>query len=212
MTSLLTGFGDPPYKLHLGCGEHKMEAKEGEPRWINIDIVTTEAADLSFDLGEPGWPFPDESVIEAFSSHTLEHLEAKQRIVFLNELYRVLQFGGKALIITPHWKSPRAFQDPTHKWPPIPPEFYLYANKEWRVANKLDHYLGISSDFDFTYGEELEPEWQNRSVEAHSFAVKHYTSAARDLHVNLLKNSRNGQGAANEPRAGQASGADGNSG
>ena len=79
----------------------------------------------------------------------------------------------------------RCWQDPTHKRA-ISEATFLYFNKEWRKANNLSHY-NIESDFDFVYGYDIAPEWANRSEEARSFAIKHYTNVINDIHVTLTK-------------------------
>ena len=89
-------------------------------------------------------------------------------------------------VIVPYWSSPRAVQDPTHQWPPIVEQSFLYFNAEWRKANKLEHYLG-KCDFDFTYGYLAEQDTANRSQESQQFWVKHYIGAVNDLQVNLVK-------------------------
>ena len=65
---------------------------------------------------------------------------------FFNECYRILKPGGKMRHLHPYYKSVRAVQDPTHKWPPISENSYFYWDKEWREMNKLDHYP-INCDF-----------------------------------------------------------------
>jgi len=62
----------------------------------------------------------------------------------------------------------------------------MYFNKQWRDANKLEHY-GIKSDFDFTYGYMVDPAWQNRSEEARNFAIRFYINAVSDIQVVMTK-------------------------
>jgi ubiquinone/menaquinone biosynthesis C-methylase UbiE len=165
-------------KLDLGCGENKQSGFTG------VDFYSK--ADIKADLFKFPWPFEDNSVEEAHCSHFFEHVPAKVRIQFMDELYRVLIVGGKATFITPYWSSVRATQDPTHEWPPISENSYLYFNKGWREVNKLTHYLG-TADFDFTYGYGLDPETAGKNSELQSFYVKHYANSVLDLHVTLVK-------------------------
>jgi hypothetical protein len=158
-------------KLDLGCGPHK---KEG---FVGIDIRKFDGVDHVFDMSRDPWPFADNSVEEAYSAHSLEHIPSKeveweletvqipiigerQRLVkkityprahFFNELWRVMKPGAKATIITPHWCSPRATGDMTHEWPPVSEWLWLYLDKTWRPQN-APHDDFITCDFTYTLG------------------------------------------------------------
>lgn len=166
-------------KLDLGCGESKHEG------FLGVDLHAA-GVDFKVDLTQFPWPWADASVDEVWCSHFFEHIDGPMRVKFMDELYRVLVTGGKATIVTPYWSSPRAIQDPYHKWPPVVEQSYLYFNKGWREANKLTHYLGIA-DFDFTYGYLADQETASKSQETQQFYVKHYLQAVNDLQVNLVK-------------------------
>ena len=167
-------------KLDLGCGQSPMDGFTG------VDISPDCGADIVHDLLSFPWPFEDESVEEVHCSHFFEHVPGPLRMPFMDELWRVLVPGGTAKIITPHWSSMRAIQDPTHAWPPVAPASYLYFNKQWRADNHLDHYP-VTCDFDFTYADMIDVPWSLRSNEARDFAVRHYINVATDLHVHLTK-------------------------
>lgn len=128
-----------PIRLHLGCGNVRLDG------FVNIDYVKTDAVDVLCDLSLPDWPWADNSVEYATSSHVIEHLPMREDItldgfvVFFNELGRVLQPGGRAEIRAPYGKSQRAFQDPTHRRFIVENSF-LYLSKAWRDGNGLDHY------------------------------------------------------------------------
>ena len=79
----------------------------------------------------------------------------------------------------------RAWQDPTHKRA-ISEASFLYANKEWRTSQGLDHYP-ITCDFDFSYGYALAPELTTRSQEYRDYAIKHLWNSVQDLHVTLTR-------------------------
>lgn len=168
------------YKLDLGCGNNKREGFTG------IDFKKTPAVDIVHDLFKFPWPFADGSVEEVHCSHFFEHVPAKLRGAFMDELYRVMKPGAKAQFITPYWSSVRAIQDPTHEWPPISEMSYLYFNKGWREANKLEHY-GFECDFDFTCGYGLAGDIAPKNQEAQQFAISHYINAANDLFCNLTR-------------------------
>lgn len=169
-------------KLDLGCGDNKKEGFTG------VDKFKTDSVDIVHDLFVYPWPFEDASVEEVHCSHFFEHIPGMDRPKWIDELYRVLAPGGKATLITPYARSPRATQDFTHMWPPISEETYLYFNKSWREANKLTHgYYGMTADFDYTYGYSIDPNWQMRADEARGFAMRHYNNVIHDLWVTLIK-------------------------
>jgi hypothetical protein len=58
----------------------------------------------------------------------------------MDELWRILQPGGTALIVVPKWDSPGAVQDFTHEWPPVAPQSFLYFNRDARRLMGLEHY------------------------------------------------------------------------
>jgi hypothetical protein len=87
----------------------------------------------------------------------------------------------------------RAIQDPFHCWPPVAESSFLYFNKDWRDANKLNHYLG-TCNFNFTYGYLLDPETAGKAQEVQYHYIKHYTGAVSDLQVNLEKIHENSNG------------------
>jgi hypothetical protein len=170
-------------RLDLGCGQRPKEGFKG------VDIAKVESVDFSgVDLFSFPWPFADASVDEVYSAHFFEHVPAKLRFGFMDELWRVLKPGQHAQIICPYYNGARASQDATHEWPPISEASFLYFNKSWRELNKLDHYQ-VTCDFDITYGYTFYPDWQSRSEEARAFAMKHYTNVIMDIHVSLVKRS-----------------------
>lgn len=169
-----------PLKLDLGCGQNKRDG------FLGVDIVLMPGIDVVHDLTVTPWPWKNESVGEVFSSHFLEHLDGPERVRVMDELWRVLVPGAQALIIVPYYSSMRASQDPYHKWPPLSEASFLYFNREWRKANKLDHYP-IHCDFDFSYGYGLAGDWGSRAQEARDFAVQHYINVVADLHVTMVK-------------------------
>ena len=118
-----------PLKLDFGCGPHKKEGFTG------VDIHQFDGkVDIVADLTKR-WPWRDSSIAEAHASHFIEHLNASQRIHFVNELYRTLMPGAKCLLIVPHWGSCRAYGDLTHQWPPVSEFWFYYLSKVWRAAN-----------------------------------------------------------------------------
>ncbi len=174
---------DGPLKLNLGCGGRRHEDFAG------VDIVRTAVTDFKVDLFKFPWPWPDDSVDEVFSNQFFEHVPAKLRARFMQELWRVMKLDAKCLFITPHYASMRAVQDATHEWPPICEASYAYYNETWMRLNELAHY-DIGCNFDYTYGHLLQPTIQARNDEARNFAIAHYINAVDDLGVTLWKRAR----------------------
>lgn len=181
-------------RLNLGCGHNKPD-----PGWIGVDIrqFKTKSVDKIVDLRKR-WPWKDDSVDEAFASHVLEHFSMKDRLHFMNELYRVLKPGGKATIVTPHWASVRAYGDPTHVMPPVCQMFYSYLDREWCTdqAPAVRHECRLTCDFrGTTFGMILRPDIQPRDLEYQTFAVTNYIEAAQDLIANMVKPAKRAKAA-----------------
>jgi SAM-dependent methyltransferase len=173
-------------KLDFGCGPNKREGFKG------VDIIAFDGVDYVMDITGAPWQFEDNSVDEAHASHFLEHLTAPQRVVFFNELYRVLKPKAQCTIITPHWASSRAYGDPTHQWPPVCEFGYFYLSRKWREdnaphADAKHSSTGYSCDFDATWGYSLHPSLGVRNEEWQQFAINFYKEAAQDLIATVTK-------------------------
>ena len=191
--------------LDLGCGDNKINAESViqnaiVPQGSNVEVVGvdfySDSADVKWDLRKAPYPFEDESIDGAFSNHFLEHLTGEERIIFFNEMYRILKPGARMRLVHPYYKSSRAVQDPTHKFPSICEESYLYWDKQWRDANKLGHYLG-NCDFEVVprgTGKEAkifytwqDTSWANKNEETRGFAMRHYFNVIADMIVDITK-------------------------
>lgn len=186
--------------LDLGCGENKATIdtllgyglispdQKDMVKIIGVDNQKVAGVDKIHDLTKFPYPFKDNSVDVVHTSHFLEHLDGPQRIQFFNEMYRIMKTGGKMMHAHPYYKSSRAVQDPTHKFPPICEESYFYWNKDWREMNKLGHYLG-DCDFHvdhihYTYQDGV---WATKNEELRNFAIKHYFNVIADMFVRMIK-------------------------
>lgn len=167
-------------KLDLGCGSRKREGFTG------VDSSPDCGADIVHDLNLMPWPFDDASVDEVHCSHFLEHLDGPERIRFMVELYRVMKPGARALIITPYWSWVGAIQDPTHKWPPIAEQSYLYFNAVARANMGVEHY-NIACDFDVEFGGVPAPEVSRMPPNEQAMARKHSLNAVLELHTTLTR-------------------------
>ena len=196
-------------KLDLGCGPNPRDG------FIGVDSIAFNDRVFKTDLSAATWRFgienfgefnleshdrgigrwyglPDNCVTEAHCSHFLEHLTGPQRVLFFNELYRVLTPGSGCLIITPHWASNRAYGDFTHQWPPVAEMMYYYLKKEWRDANAphTDSKFnpnGYTCDFDATWGYGMRQDLVVRNAEYQNFAMQNYKEAVQDMHATVVK-------------------------
>lgn len=114
-----------------------------------------------------------------------ENVPSDGMIAFMEELCRIMKKGAKAKFIGPYWSSIRCWQDPTHRRA-LNEASLLYFNKNWREANKLDHY-GIQSDFDYDYGYHVIQTFNVKHQEAKDFAVRHYVNSVADIEFVLTK-------------------------
>lgn len=173
----------PGIKLDIGCGPNK------KPGFIGVDQYSFPGVDVVTDLNK-AWPWEDNSVEEASSSHCLEHFDAMERVHFLNELYRVLKPGAKATIAVPHWASCRAYGDPTHKWPPMSEFAFYYWKKDWRLSqaphsDAANLTGGFNCNFDVQWGYTYHPEVGMKNQEYIQFAQNFYKEAIWDMVATL---------------------------
>jgi predicted SAM-dependent methyltransferase len=164
-------------KLDLGCGQNKREGFKG------VDVAAGPVVDFVVDLEKFPWKeFADGSIEEIHASHYVEH--TPDLIKFMDEVWRICADGAKITIIAPYYTSIRCWQDPTHKRA-ISEATWLYFNKEWRKANKLDHY-GIKSHFDVVNMVVFfNPPWDKKTEEARLFAQQHYFNVISDIMIEL---------------------------
>lgn len=169
-----------PLKLDLACGLAK------KPGFLGVDIAGSSDADIVFDLREVPWPWADASVGEVHCAHFFEHLTSEERLRFVHELHRVLVPGGVATIVVPHAHSDGAIRDPTHQWPPLVEESFLYFDAAQRAQAKMAHYP-IHCDFRVEIGVRYEPHWQQRPKEEREFARKHFVNVVVEITARLTK-------------------------
>lgn len=97
-------------RLDLGCGENK------QPGFVGIDYRKLKGVDIVHNLEQYPYPLPDECASLAVASHVVEHINPHGGVFidFMNEVWRLLKFGGEFIIGTPYAGSPGYYQDPTH--------------------------------------------------------------------------------------------------
>jgi hypothetical protein len=106
--------GLPAYRrLNLACGQDRLPGYEG------VDIIGGPAVDFAFDVLSYPWPVEDDSVVEIFCSHFIEHIPMEYvdrrgaptrmsapgardaLLAFFDECYRVLCHDGRMTCIAP---------------------------------------------------------------------------------------------------------------
>jgi predicted SAM-dependent methyltransferase len=81
-------------KLHLGCGDIKLEG------FINIDVRETPATDMLMDISKLT-KFDNNSVDMIYAAHCLEHFSFRDSLSILQEWNRVLKTGGELVLRVP---------------------------------------------------------------------------------------------------------------
>jgi SAM-dependent methyltransferase len=114
-----------PTSLNLGCGRKR---KEG---WLNVDVAEGAEADLRFDLDARPWPLPRDHFETIQAMDVIEHVESV--LSAMEEIHAVARDGARVLFTVPHFSSPNAFTDPTHR-----------------------HFFGVGSFDYFSAGHELD--------------------------------------------------------
>lgn len=90
----IQGDFSPPYKLHIGCGHHRLSG------WVNMDLFATPATDVLWNVMNP-LPFADESCQYIFHEHLLEHFSREEGKSVLKECHRLLSREGVLRIAMP---------------------------------------------------------------------------------------------------------------
>lgn len=163
-------------RLDLACGKNKRKGFEG------IDISKDTDADIVFSLGKYPWPIENNSVIEIYCSHYIEHVQEIN--VFMHELHRICKPGALVSFLAPYYSSIRAMQDFTHKRV-ISEHTFSYFSQRWLKINKLDHY-DIECNFDIqTIKYIYAAEWKNRAEPAKEYARKYNINVVEDIEITL---------------------------
>ena len=117
-------------KLNLGSGDRPLNEH------INVDMnANAPQVDVVHDLDVYPWPFESDSIQEIVMAQCLEHLDDRNRA--MEEIHRILEEGGKAIITVPHFTWQLAYTDPTHK------HFFAY--------NTFFYYSRNCGYFDFRF-------------------------------------------------------------
>ena len=94
--------------LDVGCGSSKFEKS------IGIDRLSLQGVDTVWELDNFPWPYESKSFDRIIFKHSIMHLTDIVQV--MNEVYRLLNDGGKVEILAPHYSSDNSLTDPTHKF------------------------------------------------------------------------------------------------
>ncbi len=172
-----------PIKLLLGNGTIYEKGKE--PKMDGFTYVDS----LNSNHKLMSLKFKNNSIDEIQCSHVLQYLDGKDRLEYMDELWRIMKVGAKATCITPYWSSALAIADMLYKWPPIAETSYLIFNKQWR-ENAGRKFYPVKCNFECpgTYGYNgLDNSLNGRNHEYIEDAVKHQLNSVMDLSVVLTK-------------------------
>lgn len=92
-------------KLNLGCGKNFIKG------WVNLDKDEYEGVDIIHDLNKLPLPFKDNYFDYILCNNLLEHVKY---LPLMNDLHRILKFGGILRFRVPHFTSKSNYADPTH--------------------------------------------------------------------------------------------------
>lgn len=124
-------------KLYLGAGSDR---KEG---FTHVDIVPLKGIDVVCDITK-GLPFDGNSCDYVFTQDFLEHLPADKRVFVINEIYRVLEVGGRMEHWIPNAGSFNDFSSPTHlsHWCLRTFDFFEAGNRHFEIDRKFMGWKG----------------------------------------------------------------------
>jgi len=133
-------------RLNMGCGHNRL------PGFVNIDSAPECSPDQVVDLDVTPWPWKTGSVTEVAFIHSLEHMgrETHVFLAIMQELYRILEPGGRVTIHVPHPRHDHFLNDPTHVRVITPDLLTLFDREQndlWQATgaanSPLAHYTGV---------------------------------------------------------------------
>jgi hypothetical protein len=140
----------PPVRLNLGCGNDVL------PGFVNHDWSRHRPeVEVAHDLRVFPWPWEDDVAEEIRLLDVIEHLP--EVVPVIDECWRVLGPSGVLHLRAPHYQSPNAWLDPTHRRPfhtdsfdYFDPDTYwgakygFYTPRKWTLADKeIDEYGNV---------------------------------------------------------------------
>jgi len=86
--------------LEIGGGDNPLTSQQGNRVTFNIDILGGSNVDKVVDISKFPWPIESNSFDGIFTRYCIEHLEWRNVEKFIQELYRIIKPGGKAVVFT----------------------------------------------------------------------------------------------------------------
>lgn len=112
--------------LHIGSGNSRLPGAE------TIDVLDLPNVDIVHDLESFPWPYEDNAFDLIFAHSVFEHFSDPVKI--MEEMWRVLKPGGRAVITVPYFRSVDAYCDPTHKHFFTSGSFNYYLDEQTTLA------------------------------------------------------------------------------
>ncbi len=170
-------------KLFLGNGTVFEKGKE--PKIEEFDYVQS----LDNNHNQIPLKYKKESVDEIQCFNVLQYLDGKQRLKYIDELWRIMKVGAKVSIVVPFWSSSSSISDPLYKWPPLSEASFLIFNKQWREqAGRTTYPVYCNFECPGNYGYNgIDNDMAGRHQEYVEQAVKHQLNTVQDLQVVLTK-------------------------
>lgn len=125
----------------------------------------------------------DESVDEIVGDYVIE--KVPNLILFIEECYRILRPGGKAVFTSPNAASSTAWISPLTVRG-ICESTLNFSSKDWREQYKFTDYT-MRADFEVTGQFVVDQEALARSDEAKNFWLKRYMNVAQGIIFTLTK-------------------------
>jgi hypothetical protein len=134
-------------RLNLGSANRPM------PGFVNLDMQELPGVDKVYRV-DPWWPqlpFDDDSVSEIYANNFVEHIADTNTLI--QEMWRVSVDGATWYILTPGFRDPNSWNDPTHfsHWGDKILEFYTAEGFDqrryepalltYRLVGDVDHGL-----------------------------------------------------------------------
>jgi len=195
-------------KVDLACGASPRHGYMGVDMFTKEQLVASDPERTkNFDYDTYGykqanllefpWPFEDNSIAAAYSSHFVEHIPHQVPgsdpwidgwWLFFQELYRVMEDGGIVEIIHPFSRNDRAFWDPTHTRY-IHFQTWFYLQMAQRKVLGVNHYAP-EVDFEVMNIQTIhEPTYlQGKNDQVVDFVRQFYWNVTDDLFVVLKAN------------------------
>lgn len=98
-------------RLELGCGKNPNREVCNVFHDMNKH---SEFVTYTCDLNRLPWSLPHEEFDLVYSNQVMEHLKADVKD-WMDELWKILKVGGKAIIRVPHYTNENFYIDPTHR-------------------------------------------------------------------------------------------------